>query len=97
MKTKPRQRKQVSETRMVRGTILQLRRRCGKARCHCVGGDPHVSWVLSYSIKGRTRMLLVREEDVPAIKRDLARYRTALASLERQALDGITQWQRGRS
>lgn len=81
-------------TGMVRGTILQLRRRCGKAQCHCAAGEPHVSWALSYSEKGRTRMLVVRPEEVPALRTDLARYRSALAALERQALAGIAQWRR---
>ena len=81
-------------TGMVRGTILQLRRRCGKPQCHCAEGEPHVSWALSYSEKGRTRMLVVRPEEVPALRRDLARYRAAVSGLERQALAGIAQWRR---
>ena len=81
-------------TGMVRGTILQLRRRCGKAQCHCAEGEPHVSWALSYSEKGRTRMLVVRPEDVPALRGELKRYRAALSALERQALAGIAQWRR---
>jgi hypothetical protein len=79
---------------MVRGTILQLRRRCGKPQCHCAEGEPHVNWVLSYSEKGRTRMLVVRPEELPALRNDLGRYRAALADLERQALAGIAQWRR---
>ena len=81
-------------TGMVRGTILQLRRRCGKPQCHCAEGEPHVSWALSYSEKGRTRMLVVRPEEVPALRSDLARYRAAVSVLERQALAGIAQWRR---
>lgn len=81
-------------TGMVRGTILQLRRRCGKPQCRCAEGEPHVSWVLSYSEKGRTRMLVVRPEDVSALRGDLNRYRAAVTALERQALAGIAQWQR---
>ena len=79
---------------MVRGTILQLRRRCGKPQCHCAEGEPHVSWALSYSEKGRTRMLVVRPQEVPALRSDLARYRAAVSVLERQALAGIAQWRR---
>ena len=81
-------------TKMVRGTILQLRRRCGKPQCHCAKGQPHVSWALSYSDKGHTRMLTVRPEDLPTLRDDLKRYRRARADLERQALAGIAQWRR---
>lgn len=79
---------------MVRGTILQLRRRCGKPQCHCAEGAPHVNWALSYSEKGRTRMLTVRPEKLPSLRSDLARYRAAVAALEREALAGIAQWRR---
>jgi len=79
---------------MVRGTILQLRRRCGKTQCHCADGEPHVTWALSYSEKGRTRMLTVRPEDLRALREDLARYRAAVTALEREALAGIAQWRR---
>jgi hypothetical protein len=79
---------------MVRGTILQLRRCCGKPQCHCAEGEPHISWALSYSEKGRTRMLTVRQEELPALRSDLARYRAAATALERQALSGIAQWRR---
>ena len=79
---------------MVRGTILQLRRRCGKPQCHCAKGDPHVTWALSYSEKGRTRMLTVRPEELSELRENLARYRAAATALERAALAGIAQWRR---
>lgn len=83
--------------RMVRGTILRLRRRCGKAQCRCADGEPHESWVLSYSVKGRTRMMPVREEELTALRRELSRYRSELAALERGALAGIAYWRRRRA
>lgn len=39
-------------------------------------------------------MLTVREEELPALRGDLARYRAALSALEHQALAGIAQWRR---
>ena len=97
MRAKTVRRTQEREAGMVRGTIIRLRRRCGKAQCRCADGEPHQSWVLSYSVKGHTRMLPVREEELPALRRDLAKYRSALATLERDALAGIEQWQRRRA
>ena len=82
------------DRRMVRGTILQLQRRCGKTPCRCAEGELHATWALSYSEKGRTRMLTVRPEDLPALRNDLKRYRTASEALERKALAGIAQWRR---
>ncbi len=41
--------------RLVRGTVVVHRRRCGKANCRCAGGEAlHESTVLSYSEQGRT-------------------------------------------
>lgn len=94
MRGKTGRRTEQQGTGMVRGTILQLRRRCGKPQCHCAEGEPHVSWALSYSEKGRTHMVVVRPEALPALHNDLARYRAALSALERQALAGIAQWRR---
>jgi len=94
MRDKTGRRTEQRGTGMVRGTILQLRRRCGKPQCHCAEGEPHVSWALSYSEKGRTRMLVVQPAEVPTLRSDLARYRAAVSLLERQALAGIAQWRR---
>jgi len=41
---------------LVRGNVYNLRRKCGKAGCHCQDGDLHESWVLSVPEKGRKRM-----------------------------------------
>jgi hypothetical protein len=44
---------------------------------------------LSYSVKGKTRILTLRSTDVPAVKRGLMNYRMAVAELEKKALAGI--------
>ncbi|MBI4869202.1 MAG: hypothetical protein HY816_19855 [Candidatus Wallbacteria bacterium] len=45
---------------VLRGTVYELRRRCGKPRCACASdGPPHSSWVLSWSERGRTRLRVV--------------------------------------
>jgi hypothetical protein len=49
----------------------------------------HATPALSYSIKGRTRILTLRSSDVPAIKQALVNYRAAAAELEKKALSGI--------
>ena len=41
---------------VVRGTVIKLRRLCGKPNCRCADGRLHESWALSYSLEGRTRM-----------------------------------------
>ena len=74
---------------MLRGSLIELRRRCGKAGCRCREGDPHITPALSYSQKGQTQILTLPAKEVPRVKAGLKRYQQARHSLERQALRGI--------
>jgi len=83
-----------SEERMARGSLLKLRRKCGKKNCRCVEGDLHESWVVSYSIGGRTKMLLVPEEELGTAKKAMAYYRKAMEELKNRGLIGIERMRR---
>jgi len=74
---------------MLRGSLIELRRRCGKAGCRCRQGEPHTSPALSYSRKGKTHILTLPAEHVPGVKAGLKRYHQALRRLEKQAMHGI--------
>lgn len=43
---------------LVKGSVYQLKTRCGKPACHCASPDGplHLSTVLSWSHRGRTRL-----------------------------------------
>jgi hypothetical protein len=69
---------------LLRGSVIGLRRKCGKASCHCRKGEPHTTWALSYSVRGRTRILTLRGEDLPQVRRALARYRRTVGELEKK-------------
>ena len=71
--------------RVLPGSLITLRRKCGKASCRCAPGDPHESPALSYSVAGRTKMLTLRPEEVPAVARAVARYKKAMGELEAEA------------
>jgi hypothetical protein len=75
--------------RLVRGSLITLRRRCGKPNCRCADGVAHETPALSYSLEGRTRTLTLRPEDVPVVRAALERYAAARQRLEGEALDGI--------
>jgi hypothetical protein len=76
--------------RLLRGSLVTLRRRCGKPSCRCADGEQlHEAPALSYSEGGRTRMLTLAEADVPAVAAALDRYRAARAELEAQANAGL--------
>jgi hypothetical protein len=74
---------------VVRGSIVTLRRRCGKRSCRCVDGDPHETPALSYSVEGKTKMLTLSEAEVEEVKEALGRYEAARGELEARALAGI--------
>ncbi len=77
--------------RMVRGSVLTHRRRCGKPTCRCAGGEElHESTVLSYSERGRTRFIMLPPGEVAAVRAAVERYRAAQAKLEAAGEAGRT-------
>lgn len=74
---------------LIRGSVVKVRRRCGKSTCKCAQGDLHETWALSFSHQGRTRMIPLREEDIGTVRQAIARYQKALKQLQSEALQGI--------
>ncbi len=76
--------------RMIRGSVVIQRRRCGKPTCHCADGQTlHETPVLSYSQDGRTRTLMLAADEVAAVTAAVERYRAAQARLEAQGNAGL--------
>jgi hypothetical protein len=75
--------------RVVRGTLITIRRRCGKATCRCATGSLHESPALSVSLAGRSVTISLRPSEVSAVSAALARYQAAREELEAQATEGI--------
>ena len=76
--------------RLVRGSVVVQRRRCGKSNCHCAGGQElHETTALSYSESGRTRTLMINAVDLAAVRRSVERYRQARAKLDGEADAGL--------
>lgn len=71
--------------RLLPGSLITLRRKCGKARCRCARGELHETPALSYSVAGRTKMLTLSAEQVPLVAAAVARYREAVNGLEAEA------------
>ena len=40
---------------LLRGTVTEVQRMCGKPGCKCIKGDKHICYQLSASVEGRTR------------------------------------------
>lgn len=76
--------------RMIRGSVVVQRRRCGKPNCHCAGGtELHESTVLSYSEAGRSRSVVLDPGEVTAVRAAVDRYRAAQAQLESKGNAGL--------
>lgn len=74
-----------SEPPMMRGTLFTLRRRSGKANCHCATGPAHESPALAYPQAGRTKTVTLAAGDVEEVRAALEGYNTAKAALDGQA------------
>lgn len=75
---------------VVRGSVVVQRRRCGKPRCRCAGGqDLHESTVLTYSQDGRNHTLMLNAAEVAAVRAAVGRYRAALARVEQAGNAGL--------
>ena len=79
------------EPLLLRGSLIVLRRKCGKPSCHCAEGAAHETPALSFSRHGVTQILTLRRQDLPEVRVALRRYKQALAGLDRKALAGIAQ------
>ncbi len=76
--------------RMIRGTVVVQRRRCGKGNCHCADGRQlHETTVLSYSAEGRSRTLMLDAADVAKVRASVERYRAAQSRLESAGSNGL--------
>lgn len=80
-----------AEPLLLRGSLITLRRRCGKASCHCARGEPHCSPALSFSSKGKTNILTLTPDLLQEVRLALQQYRRQQQSLERQAEAGLRQ------
>jgi len=76
---------------ILRGSLISLRRKCGKPHCHCCHAQPHVSPALSYSQRGKTKILTLRPGQVSQVRAALLRYHQNQRRLERQADAGLRQ------
>lgn len=76
--------------RMVRGSVVVHRRRCGKPNCRCADGTAlHEATVLSYSQAGKTRLVMLPADQVGAVRAATGRYQAAKARLEEEANAGL--------
>jgi hypothetical protein len=78
--------------RVVRGSVVTHRRRCGKPNCRCASGESlHETVVLSYSEAGHTRFVTLPADEVKAVRSAVERYRAAKSKVEEQGNAGLAE------
>src|SRR3989304_3680404 len=81
-----------SDRPVIKGTVYELRRRCGKPGCKCAKGQLHARMVVSASEKGKTRLrviprgFLVEVQEQVRRYQELRRIRARLVTIHRQVL-----------
>lgn len=61
--------KRVANEPLVRGSLVRMRRKCGKEGCHCQTGEKHPALYLALNDQGKRRMIYIppaMEESVRA-------------------------------
>jgi hypothetical protein len=74
---------------VLRGSLIMLKRKCGRPRCRCADGDLHATPALSLNVDGKTAIVTLRPEEIPEIKAALNRYHQARARLDQQVRAGV--------
>jgi len=84
-----------SDQPVIKGTVYELKRRCGKPGCRCARGQLHTRMVLSASEGGKTRLRVIPKGFLVEVKRkadhyqELRRARARLGELYRKILTVI--------
>lgn len=54
---------------LIQGSVVSMKRVCGKAGCHCVDGEKHVSLYLSVKVANKRRMVYIPEDMEEEVRR----------------------------
>jgi hypothetical protein len=76
----------IAENPLLRGSLVSMARTCGKAGCHCLQGEKHVSLYLAVRLNNRRRMVYV-----PPVMEDTVRGWVANAQEVDRLLDFVSQ------
>lgn len=71
---------------LLRGTLVELKRKCGKPTCHCREGEPHVCLCVSQSRNGKQRLLYIPKDMEQEVRRWVERYHEV-----RELLDQLSE------
>ena len=56
---------------LVKGSVYDLRTRCGKPSCHCAKGEGHEAWTLTFMSRGKRRVERIPKPWVEEVRRQV--------------------------
>src|SRR4030065_1498619 len=59
---------------VIKGTVYELKRKCGKPGCKCARGEPHGRMVVSASEGGKTRLGVIPHGFLVEVQAKVSRY-----------------------
>jgi hypothetical protein len=80
---------------LIKGSVYDLKTRCGKPSCACAQGERHSAMVLSWSQAGKTKLLTVQAGDLDRLIRLTGEYRSfrqarsKLVKLQKELLNEV--------
>ena len=86
-----------SDLPMMKGTVYELKRRCGKPGCRCARGELHTRMVVSASEGGKTKLQVIPKGFLVEVQAKVRRYqehrraRARLGELYRKMLKVIDE------
>ncbi len=87
---------------VIKGSVYELKRKCGKPGCKCTKGQLHRTMVLSSSEKSRTRLRIIPHGFLLEVKSKVQRYqrlrrsRQRLGEMHRKMLQVMDEMERMR-
>ena len=72
--------------KVIRGSVFEFKRYCGKPSCTCAKTKtPHKSMFLSFKYQGKTRLVPIKKEQIPEIKKRIKDYKELKAAIDELA------------
>lgn len=60
---------------MARGTVYELKRKCGKKNCKCMKGELHKQMCIAVTEKGKTKLRFLKREEIERMEKLTGFYR----------------------
>jgi hypothetical protein len=67
---------------ILRGSIVVVKRYCGKANCRCLKGHKHRSMYISQSNKGESRLIYIPQRSENEVRRLIRNYQALRSVME---------------